>query len=123
MSWVDLRTLDQIKADQWAQIKRGRNTSEVSGFVWDGLAFQSSSGSQTRIMGAAQLAYNDPTLTVTWTLTDNTQRTFTAAEIISVSRALGEHLNNVHVKSQLLREQIDAATTKEEVQAIVWTWP
>jgi hypothetical protein len=74
-------------------------------------------------MGAAQLAYNDPTITITWTLTDNTQRVFTAAEIVSVSQALGEHLNNVHAKSQLLREQIDAATTKEQVQAIVWIWP
>lgn len=119
--WVDPRTLDDFKADQWAVIKQARDQAEFGGFVWDGSRFDSDPISQSRIQGAAQLAANaEPSWSIDWTLADNTVRTLSAADIVAVGMALGEHVNSCHETARVLRQQIEQATTKEQVQAVVW---
>ena len=119
--WVDVRDLDALKAAKWEEVKLARSVAEYGGFTWDGSVFDSDPLSQQKIIGASQLATLNPdNFSIDWTLKDNTVRTLTAAEMNAVGVALGQHVNAQYVKGRQLREQIEAATTKAEVEAIHW---
>lgn len=122
--WEDLRTLDDLKAAQWTQIKQARSQAEYAGFTWDGSTFDSDAISQQRINGAVSLALiakqaNQP-YSITWTLADNTLRVLSAGDMVSVGLALGTHMQTVFNKGQQIQQQIEAATTKEEIDDIIW---
>lgn len=113
--------LDQCKKDKWAEIKVKRDQVEFGGFTWDGSVFDSDPLSQSRIQGAAQLATLSPTtFSIDWTLADNTVRTLSASQMVEVGETLGIHVATQHTIARGLRQQIDAATTAAEVEAITW---
>ena len=122
--WIDPRTLQDFKDAKWAEIKQHREAAENGGFVWDGSRFDSTPISQSRIQGAAQLAtlakINNQPFSIEWTLMNNGTRSLSADDMIAVGMALGAHINEQHVRARQLREQIEAATTPEEVEAVRW---
>jgi hypothetical protein len=121
MAWIDVRTLDEAKADQWAAIKAAREAAEYGGFAWDGSMFDSDANSQSRIQGGVQLANTvGSTFSIDWTLADNTVRTLSAADMVNVGLALGQHVETQFSKARTLRAQIEAATTAAEVVAVNW---
>lgn len=122
--WEDPRTLADLKAAQWTQIKQARTQAEYAGFTWDGSVFDSDATSQQRINGAVSLALiakqaSQP-YSITWTLADNTLRVLSADDMISVGLALGTHVQATFNKGQQLQQQIEAATTKGEIEVITW---
>jgi len=118
--WEDPRTLQDLKAAQWALIKQARTAAEYAGFTWDGSTFDSDAVSQNRITGAVTLAQLSNTFTIDWTLATNQVRTLNQSEMLQVGAALGVHVQTQFAKGQSLRVQTDAATTQAEVEAIVW---
>lgn len=118
--WIDPRTLDEIKQEKWNELKALRTEKEVGGFSWNNYAFDSDLASQQKIIGATQLAQLDGNYVVDWTLKDNSIITLTASQVLLVGKALGAHLTQLHILSQQLRQQIDDATTKEQVELIQW---
>jgi len=52
---------------------------------------------------------------------NNGTRSLSADDMIAVGMALGAHINEQHVRARQLREQIEAATTPEQVDAILWS--
>lgn len=124
--WVDPRTLQDFKDAKWAEIKQHREAAENGGFTWDGSPFDSTPISQSRIQGAAQLAtlakINNQPFSIEWTLMNNGTRSLSADDMIAVGMALGAHINEQHVRARQLREQIEAATTPEQVQAVRWVY-
>jgi hypothetical protein len=118
--WIDGRDLDQKKADKWVEIKAARDAQEFGTFDWGGYTFQCDEVSQRRIQGAVQLSAIDDTLTLDWTLADNSVQTFNAPDFIGIGLALAAHVNIGHVKSRQLRLDIDSATTEAEISAIQW---
>lgn len=118
--WVDPRTLSDLQAAKWEQIKRDRDEAEFGGFTWDGSPFDSDAISQSRIQGAVQLAAMAPGFTIDWTLANNTVRNLTGEDLANVGAALGMHVAAQHAKARLLRSQIEAATTVAEVDAVTW---
>jgi hypothetical protein len=121
MSWVDLRDLQEVKDAKWAEIKGRRDQEEYSGFTWDGSMFDSDPESQTKIIGATQLANMNPaSFLMDWTLKDNTVRTLNGADMVAVGQALAVHVNAQHVLGRTLRQQIEAATSAAEVNAVHW---
>lgn len=117
-TWVDPRSLEDHKTAQWALIKAARNEAEFGGFTWDGSIFDSDQVSQARIQGAVLLAASNPDFVVDWTLADNTVRTLTADDLITISQALGEHVSLQHSRARDARALLDQATSIREVQAI-----
>jgi hypothetical protein len=122
--WVDDRALDKVRADQWSAIKAARSAAVAGGFGWNGMSFQSDPTSQGQIQGAVQLAVlaaqaGQP-FTINWTLTDNTVATLSGADMIQVGLAMGAFVQAQYDKGVALRNQIDAATDAEAVQAITW---
>ncbi len=118
--WEDPRTLQDLKTAQWTLIKRARTQAEYAGFTWDGSTFDSDATSQARITGAVTLAQLSPTFSTDWILANNAVRTLIAQDMCAVGVALGTHVQTQFSRGQALRAQIDAATTKEAVEAVVW---
>jgi len=118
--WEDPRTLDDLKATQWTVIKQSRSNAEYEGFTWESSVFDSDAVSQNRITGAVTLAQMSTTFTVDWILKDNTVRTLNQADMMQVGAALGVHVATIFAKAQALRLVINAAETKEAVEAIAW---
>jgi hypothetical protein len=118
-AWVDTRTIDQVRADKWNEIKAARDVAEYGGFVWDGSTFDSDETSQRRLQGAVLLVQiaQQP---IDWTLSDNSVRTLSAQDVVAVGEAMGQLVQSAHAKSRALRVQIDQAATMEEVMAISW---
>jgi hypothetical protein len=118
--WIDPRTLPDLKAEKWVEIKAARAAQEFGLFEWGGYVFQCDEVSQRRIQGAVQLAAIDTNTVMDWTLADNTVQTFNATELKQIGQALGAHVNACHVKARGLRDQINAAQTEAELSIITW---
>lgn len=123
-AWADVRTNADLRATQWEKLKKSRDSAEYGGFVWDGSTFDSDLTSQSRIQGASQMAIlaksGEQAFLIEWTLADNSIRTLNADEMIGVGMAMGMHITAVHTQGRAKREEINNATTVEEIEAVAW---
>lgn len=117
-SWVF--DLDQGKFSAWASVKQSRDSEEFGKFQWNDYIFQCDEVSQRRIQGAVQLAAINSSMTLEWTLANNTAQLFTADDYIQIGQALAVHVSQCHERGRILRQQINASTTQAELEAIVW---
>ena len=105
------KPLNQVKAAMWVKVKQARAAAEYGGFTWDGSTFDSDQISQVRIGLNVAQAQMDSAFSIGWTLADNSVRTLSAADMIAVGVALGQHVNACHEKARVLRAEIEAAAT------------
>lgn len=112
--------ITKAKDNKWAEIKAVRDAQEFSQFDWGGYTFQCDEVSQRRIQGAVQLAAIDNTMTLDWTLADNSVQNFMASEYVQIGQALAIHVSQCHERGRILRNQIELATTEAELEGIVW---
>ena len=123
MSWEPLSgfdTLGIVKTRKWEQLKAERTTREEAGFTWDGHVFDSSPKSQLAFNNLFAYAAFQTTYEVDWTLADNSVVTLDLDDIKAVAEALRAHIQGIQDISQSLRDDIDAADTIEDVQAVTW---
>ena len=111
--WIDPRTLDEIKAQKWAEIKAMRDRLEFGGFEFDGGIYDSDQVSQGRIMGAAAAGLDQ-----VWTLADNTTVELSASQLQQLYAALQTYIASVHERGRIARQLIFDAETKEQVEAV-----
>ena len=111
--WVDPRSLDEIKAQKWTEIKFERDQLEFSGFEFEGNTYDSDQVSQGRIMGAVSAGVEQ-----TWTLADNTTVELSASQLQQLYAALQAHIASVHERGRIARQLIFDAETKEQVEAV-----
>ena len=111
--WIDPRTLDEIKAQKWDEIKKQRDQLEFGGFEFEGNIYDSDQVSQGRIMGAASAGVDQ-----VWTLADNTTVSLTAMQLQQLYAALQAHIASVHERGRIARQLILEAETKEQVNAV-----
>ena len=111
--WRDTRTLDEIKAQKWDEIKSQRDQLEFSGFEFEGNTYDSDQVSQGRIMGAMIAGVDQ-----VWTLADNTTVSLTASQLQQLYATLQAHIASVHERGRIARLLIFEAETKEEVEDI-----
>ncbi|MEK5754091.1 DUF4376 domain-containing protein [Acinetobacter variabilis] len=111
--WIDPRTLDEIKAQKWAEIKSQRDQLEFGGFEFEGNTYDSDQVSQGRIMGAAVAGVDQ-----IWTLADNTTIDLSASQLQQLYAALQVHIASVHERGRIARQLIFETETKEQVEAI-----
>jgi len=125
MRWIDLRSLDEIKADRWMAIKAARDAAEAAGFDTPFGRFDSDPASQAKIIGAAQLASialaQGQPFSIRWTRQDNTAVELDAPAMIAVGVAMGQHIDSVHQIGRAKRAAIEAATTHDAVMAVTWS--
>lgn len=111
--WVDPRSLDDIKAQKWTEIKTVRDQLEFDGFEFEGNIYDSDQVSQGRIMGAAIAGVDQ-----VWTLADNTTVELSASQLQQLYAALQAHIASVHERGRIARQLIFEAETKEQVESI-----
>lgn len=111
--WIDPRSLDEIKAQKWAEIKSQRDQLEFGGFEFEGNIYDSDQVSQGRIMGAAVAGIDQ-----TWTLANNTTAELSASQLQQLYAALQVHIASVHERGRIARQLIFEAETREQVEAV-----
>ena len=124
--WEDLRTLQELKETKWEQVKRWREEAVVAPLlvtrfgVFDGDA-ASMKNIERAVLGLREAAaIGVAPETVTWTLNDNTTVDLTSAEFSEVAAMLLARGDAAHQRARVLRGQIEAATTPEDIDAVQW---
>ena len=118
-SWV--LNLDLAKQQARAKINAARDAAEVAGFTAYGKTFDSDKTSQQRILIAANTAQVvGSSFTIDWTCADNSVITLDYAQMLGLPVIMAQAGNALHQKARTLKAQIDAATTLEEINAVVW---
>lgn len=123
-TWIDPRTLQQVKDQKWEQIKRDRDAAINAPLSTPYGVFDADANSRANIANAVlylqTLEQQGTPGTINWTLADNTTITLNYAEMSEVGLLLGQRTNAAYDTARALRAQIDAATTIPEVEAIHW---
>lgn len=123
---LTLTPLDNLKTKKKEEINQARDRAEQGGFEYIGKVFDSDQISCQRISTAAQaLQFMDLNESgnipvITWTCADNSKIDLTASDLTGLVIALMEHSNSCHQKATKLKEQIEKAETKEELDNIKW---
>lgn len=112
--------LSLAKSLAWERVKESRSQKEFGEFQWGDYVFQCDEVSQRRIQGAIQLAAINSSMTLEWTLANNTAQLFTADDYIQIGEALAVHVSQCHERGRMLRQQINESTTEAELEVIVW---
>lgn len=114
-------TIEEVRQAKWEEIKAKRDTEEQAGCPYMGSVLDSDSLSVQRINTAVQAAQVvGESFAVDWTMQDNTVVHMTYADVLGMPAALAVFSNDLHQKARGLRDQINAAETVEEVEAITW---
>lgn len=125
--WEDPRTIEQIKLEKRAEINQAREAEFDAPLVTPHGTFDSDPKARTSITDAVLLAQTLQSLgtptTIDFTLYDNSTVTLDTAGMITVGLMLGQKIQAAHAKSRALKAQIEAATTKEQIDAIKWPTP
>lgn len=126
VAWVDPRSLSEIRDARWGAIKADREARcgapvsvEVGG---ETLTFDADDKSQTLIQGAISGMQLAGTTSVDWTLSDNTVRTLSFAELCAVGVAIVARTGACYDTARELRTAVydPAKTTAAEVEAVTW---
>lgn len=113
--------LDPMREHKWLEIKHLRNIAEQGGFEYDGNIYDSDPISQNRILGAAQWASLDSSLVLEWMTSENQLVELNAEKIQELAKALGQHIVHCHNTARQKKQEIELASTVEEIQAIEYT--
>jgi hypothetical protein len=127
-AWIDLRTLEQRRAERWAQIKAARAAAIDAPLAVPGVgAFDCDEASRANIANAALLMQTmaaslqpGEVPTIEFTLADNTVATLTAAQMVDVALRMGAKVQAAHATARALRDAIAAAATAEAVDSVHW---
>lgn len=110
--------LADVQAAKISELKTIRDAKEVEPIQTDKGLFDYDDKARDRIQ-AAIIALNAGGH-IDWTLADNTNATVTNLDLEDVVRAVAVRSNTLHVTYRQLKEQVMAAETNEEVEAIHW---
>ena len=112
-------TLDEVKANKIAELKMLRDSKEVEDIQVNGYLYDYDEKARERI-NAAIIALDLTGGTITWTLADNTDKEVSANDLRFVIAMVAQRSNVLHIKYRNLKERVENATTKEQVEAISW---
>lgn len=111
-------TLDELKAQKKAEIAAARYEREIAGVEINGVLIDTGRDSQALITGAALAAMLDSEYSLNWKTAVGFIH-LSASEIIAVAQAVRTHVQTCFDREGELAALVDAATTKEELDAIV----
>lgn len=112
-------TLEELKTRKKNEIAAARYEAETSGVTVEGAVIDTDRESQALITGAAMAATLDESYSLNWKTADGFI-SLTAPQIIAVAQAVRAHVQSCFDREAALNEQIDAANSKEELEAIAW---
>lgn len=110
--------LAQAKASKIIQLKTARDNEELSPVSYGGYLWDFDDKAQMRINGAITVLGNN---TITWTSADNEEiKSVNVNDLKQVVGAAAIRSNALHIKYRELKAEVEQATTKAEVESVVW---
>lgn len=111
--------LEEVQAAKLAELKATRDNLETEPIEYNGNHYDYDDKARDRI-NAAIIALSITGQSIEWTTADNTNVLVTADDLRGVIAAVAMRSNELHVKYRELKEQVEACTTKEELDKIQW---
>lgn len=114
-------TFDELKAAKYSEIAAARYSAETGGCTVDGVMIATDRGSQALLTAAVVMARLDPEFKTKWKCADGSFKQLDAFQLRAIGDAVIAHVESCFAREGELCEQIDAATTPEELDAIQWS--
>ena len=112
-------TLDELKAAKVMELKKVRDEQEVLPIEYNGHSYDYDDKARDRINAAIiALDMAGAEATLQWTTADNTNATVTAQDLRNIIAAVAMRSNTLHEQYRVAKEAVNAAETKEEVEAV-----
>ena len=113
------QTIDEVKVIKKSVLKAERDQKEVLPIEYNGNSFDYDDKARDRINAAIiALDMAGAEATLQWTTADNTNATVTAQDLRNIIAAVAMRSNTLHEQYRTAKEAVNAAETKEEVEAI-----
>lgn len=113
------QALDEVKTAKIAELKAERDRREQSVITYNGNSFDYDDKARDRINAAIiALDMAGAEATLQWTTADNTNATVTAQDLRNIIAAVAMRSNTLHEQYRVAKEVVNAAETKEEVEAV-----
>lgn len=113
------QTIDEVKVIKKSVLKAERDQKEVLPIEYNGNSFDYDAKARDRINAAIiALDMAGAEATLQWTTADNTNATVTAQDLRNIIAAVAMRSNTLHEQYRVAKEVVNAAETKEEVEAI-----
>lgn len=113
--------IENVKQRKIMELKRQRDTAEVTPIAYNGHSFDYDDKARDRINAAIiALSLQGEGATIDWTTADDNDVTVTAADLRAVIAAVAVRSNALHVKYRTLKQQVQECKTMEELETIKW---
>lgn len=117
-----VENVELVRDTKWAIVKARRDQAECGGCSTLYGRVDTNEAAKLNLNGAvtmAQIALSSAqSFSIQWTMADNSIVTLDANQMIVVGVAVGQHVNACHDVARQLREQIAAATSIVDIEAI-----
>lgn len=111
--------IENVKQRKILMLKRQRDTAEVEPIEYGGHSFDYDDKARDRINAAIiALSLQGEGASIDWTTADNQDVKVTANDLRMVIAAVAVRSNKLHTAYRIAKEKVEAATTKEEVEAV-----
>lgn len=116
-----VKPFEMVKEEKIVELKSTRDSLEVEPIEYNGNLFDYDEKARDRINAAIiSLDLLGADASLSWTTADNSEAIVTANDLKMVIANVAVRSNELHIKYRTLREQVDKATTVEELNAINW---
>ena len=114
-------TLEEVKEQKINELKSIRDFKEVEPVQTSKGIFDYDDKSRDRLAIARQSLEDNPSVeSIVWTTADNQRIAMTIADFAEVNSMAAYRSNQLHIKYNELKAEVNAAQTVEEVEAITW---
>lgn len=114
---VALPTLEELRAQNLAELAALRWEKETGGAVFNGMPVATGAVSQTKYIGAVVGAQIDPAAVINWKMADGTFVTLNAQAVTAVAMAVRAHVQACFDNEAALKAKVEAANAAEEIAA------
>jgi hypothetical protein len=116
--------VEKAKPIAYKKIEEWRTAQKELPFIVDGIGeFSADEESKTNIDGASQAALmatvTSQPFSIDWSTHDDTVVTLDATQMMLVGQGLLAHVNAAHVAARVKFAEVEAATTIEELEAVI----
>ena len=113
------QSLEELKTAKIASMKAERDTKEVEPIEYNGHLYDYDDKARDRINAAIiALDMAGEEATLQWTTADNNNAIVTAQDLRNIIAAVALRSNTLHEQYRVAKEAVNAAETKEEVEAV-----
>ena len=111
--------IETLRERKIMELKRQRDTAEVAPIAYNGHSYDYDDKARDRINAAIiALSLQGEGATIDWTTADNQDVKVTANDLRMVIAAVAVRSNTLHMAYRKAREQVEATSTAEEVEAV-----